>query len=156
MHLSKIVVYVGDILQPKQTIGLVGNSGFVRPRPTTWAPRAGSHLHFMVRLYDAAGNLKWNEYGGAIDPIPFLYYEGMKLPIRFDSDIWWMSNTDSVAHLQTCLKIEFPDLTFEPNGYYGKATNTAVMRLQTRHGISPAIGYVGKLTRQFLNDTYAA
>ena len=159
MHLSKIVVNVGDIVQPKQIIGLVGNSGFVRPRPTTWAPRAGSHLHFMVRMYDISGNIKWNEYGGAIDPIPLLYSEGMKLPIRFTHDLstnWWANpHDDEVAHWQTVLAIEGFAKDYTTNGIFGPKTKRDTSSLQLKYRIEPSSGYFGLKTRTWANEKYA-
>jgi murein DD-endopeptidase MepM/ murein hydrolase activator NlpD len=51
LHLSKILVSVGDIVQPGQVIGLAGQTGQV----------TGPHLHFIMK-YDSK----------TIDPTPFL------------------------------------------------------------------------------------
>ncbi len=41
--------------------------------------------------------------------------------------------------------------TFEPTGYFGQATLRAVIKYQRAKGITPAVGYCGKLTRASLN-----
>lgn len=46
-HLSKILVKSGDIVKKGQVIGLMGNTGNVRPEPTFKNPYNGTHLHFM-------------------------------------------------------------------------------------------------------------
>ncbi len=48
-HLSKILVKQGDTIDLSKALGEVGNTGNVRPLPTTENPQAGTHLHFEVR-----------------------------------------------------------------------------------------------------------
>ncbi len=49
-HTSSIVVSVGDEVEKGQTIGYVGNSGWVIPSPTASNPTGGSHLHIEFRV----------------------------------------------------------------------------------------------------------
>ena len=49
-HTSQIVVSVGDVVEKGQTIGYVGNSGWVIPGPSASNPTAGSHLHIEFRV----------------------------------------------------------------------------------------------------------
>ncbi len=55
-HTSSIVVSVGDFVEKGQTIGYVGNSGWVIPGPTEANPTAGSHLHIEFRINGAHQN----------------------------------------------------------------------------------------------------
>lgn len=50
MHLSDIVVGVGDIVSGGDVIGKVGNTGNVIPVPTYSNPYGGTHLHFGVYI----------------------------------------------------------------------------------------------------------
>lgn len=153
-HLSEIIVKVGERVTEGQVIGLMGNNGFVMPKPTPDRPYDGTHLHFAVRRYINHFS-KNNDYRGFIDPTPLLFSVGEKLPIRLDYNLFVGRGGDSVSWLQTILKIEFPDITFEPIGYFGNQTRLAVIRLQTKYGITPSWGYVGPKTRDFLNKKYS-
>lgn len=51
----------GDTVKQGQVIGTVGNTGNVRPRPSSSNPYAGTHLHFEVRVN-----------GRCVNPIPYL------------------------------------------------------------------------------------
>lgn len=66
----------------------------------------------------------------------------------FDQDLKFGSTGAGVAELQNFLKQE-PKIYPEGivSGYYGNLTRKAVMRFQEKHGISPASGYFGPLTR---------
>lgn len=66
-HLSSTCVSAGDLVAPHDVIGLTGNSGNVRPRPTAENPKAGTHLH--VSLKDFTGGLAGWPYH-LIDPRP--------------------------------------------------------------------------------------
>ena len=55
-HTSQIVVSVGDVVEKGQTIGYVGNSGWVIPGPSASNPTAGSHLHIEFRVNGAHKN----------------------------------------------------------------------------------------------------
>lgn len=68
----------------------------------------------------------------------------------------FFTDPDVVA-LQEILKYEgvFP-LNVDSTGYFGALTLEAVKKLQTKHGITPVSGYVGTITRSYLNKTYGA
>ena len=55
-HTSSIVVSVGDVVEKGQTIGYVGNSGWVIPSPSASNPTGGSHLHIEFRINGAHQN----------------------------------------------------------------------------------------------------
>lgn len=153
-HLADILVKAGDEVKAGQVIGLMGNTGFVFPKPSQEFPYYGTHLHFAVRIYKN-NILQSTQYGGFVDPTPFLFNEGDKLSIHFLYNRFLFAQDDDVAWVQTCLKIEFPDLTFEPTGYYGNLTRKALVRLQEKYEIIPAWGYLYPKTRQFLNRKYS-
>jgi len=157
-HLSAINVQIGKVIQPytgeqKTTdtvIGLVGNSGHVIPKPTERFPYWGSHCHFAVRVYP----YKDYQFGGFVDPAPMLYREGDRFKMRLDRNLYWGMIGNDVAWLQTLLKIEFPNLSWQPTGYYGTLTRQAVIQLQRKYNLKPAHGFVGPLTRKHLADKY--
>lgn len=47
-HMKEIYVKEGEIVSRGQLIGLMGNTGYVVPKPTAKNPLAGTHLHFGV------------------------------------------------------------------------------------------------------------
>lgn len=49
------------------TIGFSGNTGSVRPAPTPSNPKAGSHLHFSIKINGVA-NMPYKDF---IDPVPY-------------------------------------------------------------------------------------
>ena len=83
-HLSKIVVSKDQIVKVGDVIGYVGNSGWVRPRPTEENPNAGAHLHFGLRLKKEDGTFANMDNGwrGYVDPAPYFadakFYKQMK------------------------------------------------------------------------------
>lgn len=60
-----------------ETVAYIGNSGLVRPAPTNECVHCGSHLHFMIYVYEFQNGL-WvklysnNGVEGAVDPLPFI------------------------------------------------------------------------------------
>lgn len=54
-------VEVGDTVKQGQIIGIMGNTGSVRPIPTVDNPSAGTHLHFQIELY-----------GEVVDPLQYV------------------------------------------------------------------------------------
>ena len=63
MHLSQILVSVGQTVERGQRIAKMGNSGEVYPVPSSYSPYAGTHLHFGVNIgYPGRG-------GSPIDPL---------------------------------------------------------------------------------------
>lgn len=160
-HLSRFNIQPGTDVKAGDVIGYVGNSGFVFPEPSTSCPHCGSHLHFAVSRIKLVppGNFDTafikTDYGSFCDPVPFLFKEGDKLPIRFNRDLYWgCPDGDDVSWLQTILKIEFSDIPFEPIGTFGNQTRLAVQRLQRKYGINPILGYCGIKTRTLLNTKY--
>lgn len=149
-HLSDVHVRPGDEVNAWEIIGKVGNTGFVLPKPSSLCPYCGSHLHFACRY--VGGN---NEYGGWIDPTPLLFSDGEKLPVSFKNDLYIGRGGDDVSWLQTILKIEGFAEDYEPIGHFGRKTLRDVIKLQKKYNITPSIGYVGKITRSFLNDKYS-
>lgn len=162
-HISEPTIRPNEWIEPQQplfhfdkTIALIGNTGQVFPKPTREMPYLGSHLHLALRLYDKNGIMRDNEYKGFIDPTPYLYREGQKLPVKFTRNLSIGSEGDDVSWLQTILKIELSnDVKFEPIAHFGTATRIAVSILQKKHGIEPTYGFVGPKTREYLNTTYA-
>lgn len=150
-HLATFEVRVGQVVEALQVIGTMGNSGNVTPRPSPECPLCGTHLHGGLYVPDHA-----NDYGSFVDPLPYLFSEGDKLPIVFGRDLFLGSAGDDVSWLQTCLRIEGFASDYDPIAKFGYKTLRDVVRLQKKHGISPAIGYVGKITRSFLNGKYSA
>ena len=151
-HLSSFQVNVGETVRAFQPIATMGNSGHVFPSPTSACPRCGTHLHAGLQIHG-----KQNEYDSFVDPTPTLFREGNKLPVKFQRMLFVGMSGDDVSWLQTILKIELGDeVPFDPIAYFGTQTLKAVRLLQQRQGISPSYGYVGPMTRKYLNDTYAA
>ena len=150
-HIATFLKNIGDRVKQGDAIGTMGNTGFVRPEPTSLCPYCGTHCHFGLLEHSKKGN----EYGGFIDPTPHLYRPGDRLPLRFYRDLHVGMSGDDVSWLQTCLKIEFKDLPFEPIGYFGMQTLAAVKRYQERYNINPLFGYVGEKTRYSLNAKYS-
>ena len=129
-HLSGFDCGIGQRINAGDTIGRLGNSGFVLPRPTPSNPWLGSHLHFAV-LDNTIAN---NEYGGMVDPVPFLFKEGDKLPISFPRELFYGRSGDDVSWLTTILKIELglKEIYWEGIGYFGWKTLGAVKKLQEK------------------------
>ena len=48
MHLASVNVKVGQVVSRGQKIGTMGNTGEVYPRPTSYSPYSGTHLHFVT------------------------------------------------------------------------------------------------------------
>lgn len=150
-HLSGFEVSVGERVRAWQPIGLMGNSGRVFPVPSPACPRCGSHLHVGVKVHE-----KRTEYNGFIDPVPLLWREGQKLPMRFSRNLFYGCSGDDVSWLQTILRIELKDqIDFEPISYFGVKTLKAVRALQKKYHIMPDYGFFGEKTRLFANNKYA-
>lgn len=68
----------------------------------------------------------------------------------------YFTDPDVVA-LQDILKYEgCMPTNVDSTGYFGALTLEAVKKLQVKHGITPVAGYVGSITRSYLNRTYGA
>lgn len=145
-HLADISVKLGDFVQPGQVIGLMGNTGFVKPEPSPEFPYRGTHLHFAVYLIKNGQRI-------TKDPTPYLYKEGDRLPLFFTRTLTLGSTGDQVSWLQTCLKLSGFAEDYEPINYFGFKTLRDVRRLQIKLGLSP-VGIVGPKTRGLLNAKY--
>jgi len=150
-HLASFLVQIGEKVKAWQPIATMGNSGRVFPTPSPACPRCGTHAHTGLRIHG-----KQNEYNGFVDPTPYLWREGQKLPIKFTRNLFVGSSGDQVSWLQTILKIELKhEVDFEPIAYFGNQTRKAVSLLQKKYGIMPSYGYFGIVTRNLLNEKYA-
>jgi len=156
-HLSDVSIRLGDIVEPHQPIGtpailnkavgLMGNTGFVFPKPSSQFPYRGTHLHFAVSLYKNGKRI-------SLDPTPFLFNTGDRLPIKFTRTLTFGSTGDEVSWLQTCLKLIGFAEDYEPVAYFGPKTLRDVRKLQASRGWSPA-WVVGPKTREYLNSKYS-
>lgn len=151
-HLSEIMVVIGQKIKAGDLLGLAGNTGLCRPAPTQQYPYNGVHLHYGKYVYGK----------GFIDPAIDLIIVsapdiiGDKLPIYFGRDLFLGRRGDDVAWLQTVLKLELDDkVDFEPTGYFGFKTRSAVKKLQEKYYISPILGYCGTKTRKLLNGRWS-
>jgi len=151
LHLSAFNnISIGQTIKAGEIIGYMGNTGGVRSSNYN-LEHPGTHLHFGVKIHG-----RKNEYNSYVDPTPMLFREGDRLPYKLVNDLWILSQGDNVSFLQTCLKLEFPDLPFEPIGYFGNQTRNAVSRFQAKYLLSPTAGYCGPKTRRVLNQRYSA
>jgi len=144
-HLSQFSdnVRIGHKITQGQVIGLMGNSGFVRPLPTQDKPRNGTHLHFAKKVHGLH-----NDYNGFVDPVIHMIVIGEKLPIYFARDLFIGRSGDDCSWLQTCLKLEGFAEDYEPIGFFGNKTMRDVRLFQKKYNIKPAIGYFGPKTRK--------
>lgn len=159
-HLADFTIDSIKNKQGKQgdIIGLMGNTGFVYPKPNNTCPECpyyGTHLHFGVFYKDKDGKDIITEHDGYVDPVPHLFNEGDKLPVRFIRDLFLGSNGDDVAWLQSILKIEGFGEDYDTIGLFGPKTMSDVIRLQSRYGLTPQLGFVGSKTRAFINNKYS-
>ena len=155
-HLSDVTVKPGDDVKLWDVIGLMGNTGFVLPKPTRWCPYCGTHLHFACRIYNEDKTIKYGDYGGFVDPTPWLYTAGKKLQIIFSRDLYLGRMGNDVSWLQTLLKIEGFAKDYEPIGFFGMKTLRDCIKLQKKYFITPALGYVGPKTRLLMNNRYSS
>jgi len=149
-HLSEIQVVIGQQVKQGEVIGLMGNTGFVRPEPTSQQPRNGTHLHFGVAIKG-----KQSEYGDFVDPTSYLIKDGDRLPIYFARDLYFGRSGDDVSWLQICLKLEGFAEDYEPIGFFGGKTMRDVRKLQEKYFLTPTIGYCGPKTRKLLVERWS-
>lgn len=156
-HLADFEIKAGSSGKQGETIGKMGNTGQVFPKPSNTCalcPYFGTHLHTAWRGYDKNGKIIDNDFDGYRDPVPFLFQEGDRLPVIFNRDMYPGVSGNDVAWLQTVLKLEGFGEDYEPLGYFGSKTLRDVIKLQKKHSISPALGFVGPKTRSYLNNKY--
>ncbi len=73
-HMSEVLVKAGQEVSTGQLIGRMGNSGSVRPEPTTTDPYSGTHDHFGLSI--------WDNGWVAIDPMP--YFSAKTIALNFN------------------------------------------------------------------------
>lgn len=123
----------------------------------------GDHLHLGLKAMYGPNPLESGNYDqdngvmGAIDPMPFFdgtfAYDENKA-ITFMRDLFYGRSGDDVRELQAIL-IELGYLPSDClTGFFGFKTLGAVIKYQQINSISPAWGYVGRLTRISLNKKY--
>lgn len=150
MHLSDFAddLEAGDILEPGDLIGYVGNTGNAAGGPT--------HLHFEIRK------------GAALDPYPRLTRvlnseelaevgESAGLSQLFTRDLEVGMEGEDVRLLQVFLNgkgflvaqagVGSPG---QETNYFGSLTQKALARYQAAQSIAPAAGYFGPKTRAHL------
>lgn len=69
---------------------------------------------------------------------------------QFNKNLYLGMRNGDVLNLQHRL-VKDGYATYEPSGYFGLATLASVIKYQKANNISPAVGYVGLLTRTALN-----
>jgi hypothetical protein len=132
---NKTIVY-----QQGDTIGRMGNNGFVRPAPTPEKPLNGTHLHLGLGV-----KLPGEQNFTMVDPLLFLDINSpFRIPFLFTKNLYIGMTDPDVTELQRRIGLS------TPTGYFGWITYRAVVRYQKANGISPT-GFVGTLTRASLN-----
>ena len=79
----------------------------------------------------------------------------MKPHYAFNNNLIFGMNNDEVKKLQECLKYD-GEFNYPTNtGYFGGYTLKAVKDFQLKYGIKPVWGFVGKITRNKLNELFS-
>lgn len=180
-HLRDVGVSVGTRVSDGQSIGTMGNTGFVISGNTPYwgnAPAGrGVHLHFGARECSET-NTGWmtqystgrivyiknyqNGFKGSVDPLPLLPPAIPAFSHQFLVDLVYGDQSGEVRALQQALKIdgEFPQSVPE-TGFYGYITLRAVKDFQRKYGIiswgtpgTTGYGRVGLKTRTKLNELF--
>lgn len=149
-HCSEVLITSQKEVSAGDVIALAGNTGLVNPLPTKEAPYNAVHLHFGVK----DNTILNNEYNKFIDPVPFLYRIGNRLPMHFTRDLFFGIEGADVSHLQTIFTIEGFAQDYQPIEFFGDRTLRDAKLFQERYGVLPAKGYVGSKTRAILNTMY--
>ena len=79
---------VGKYFTSDQYIGMMGNTGYVIPKPTASNPDAGTHLHLEVtpcRIYKDNICATWSKYTAFIKKSISNGYKGPRAVINFPS-----------------------------------------------------------------------
>lgn len=180
-HLSEILVKEGDVVKAGDTIGRMGNTGFVvsdsqnvfwdGKKTTNTHP--GTHLHVTFKhyipyeSYIPSGSVLLNSpkldkkivildyytngYLGGVDPAPFFGLGNAK--VLFTKDMKEGDQNGDVRNLQIMLGVT-------PTGYYGPKTKAAVLSFQINNGVPLSFWeryvargkYCGPKTREKLNS----
>lgn len=149
-HLSGFNCNIGQEVKAGEIIGLMGNTGFVRPLPTQEKPYNGTHLHLGVLFHEYN-----NDYDGFVDPVPFMAKDKDRLPLYFPKDLFIGSSGDYVSWLQSCLALEGLAGDYDPIGYFGLKTLRDVKKLQEKYQIYPQYGYFGLKTRNLITRRWS-
>lgn len=159
-----------------ETIGYIGNSGWVIPKPTVQTPFGGSHLHLGLgikkpgemnaTMVDPSLYFDLNDpFRGADDPTrdkpvddwaaanggtqppipPVPPIPPAPVPFKFTKNLYFGLQDPDVIELQKRLGVSPTYIGFGPK------TLAAVIQYQKAHGITPAVGFVGPITRNSLN-----
>lgn len=154
-HLADFCITPSTKGKAGDVIGLMGNTGYVFPKPTQVNPYFGTHAHVGIRFYNGNTPIITQFAGNYVDPLPYLFTKGQNIGSAafLYNDLMIGSYGDQVSALQSLLTLEgtFAD---EPTGQFGPRTFKAVVTFQKLKGIS-ATGYVGPKTRSLLNNIYA-
>jgi len=175
-HCSKIHVKVGDVVKEGDHIADEGNKGVVYSggQRITRSMQAngdkrGSHRHVQKRVLRASKEMKrYKAYlrnaGGVYSDKDGNYYElvdytnGYHGCVDFTKPLWrrdlfQLRRGYDVELLQRALVLQgYAD--FEPTGYFGNLTRQALAKFQKEAGLTPSVGYCGRLTRRVLNSIY--
>lgn len=129
-------------------------NGFIFEHPNTWG---GSTTPEWPTVWDKDGicTIDWNKYKMTeawvphYTPIPVIVNRP-NLPVHqpLSQNLYFGCKNDDVKRLQHVLGV-LPE-----SGYFGILTMRAVIAYQKANGISPAVGFVGPLTRASLNAKY--
>lgn len=172
-HVSEIDCTIGQQVKVGDVIAKEGNHGTVYSGNTliTLAMQAagdhdGHHRHYQKRPVFKTKNPGTNQVlttaNGAYYNDGFYqvydYQNGFNGCVNWDAPLFNRSlglfNTGyDVFLLQRALVLE-GYATFDPTGYFGPLTRSAVQRYQKAKGLEQ-VGSVGPLTRQALNATYS-
>jgi hypothetical protein len=172
-HVSEIDCAIGQQVKAGDIIAKEGNHGtvysgnvLITPAMQAAGDHRGAHRHYQKRPVIKTQQLRgvglqtasgiYRDEGG-------YYYQVYDYNNGFNGCVDWtrplfarelgiLSSGYDVLLLQRALIREgFAD--FQPTGYFGLLTRAAVKRLQLAHAI-PETGYVGPLTRAYLNWRY--
>lgn len=169
IHLSSVVYNVAPGADSPvrflmgETIGYLGNSGIVSPKPTLQNPFGGSHAHLGLGIKNP-GEANYtmvdpslyfdiaNPFYGPDDPSrdnPVLEWAGIKPPVvtQFTREMGFGMYGEDVRALQKVLGMPESLQT----GYFGYVTKGYVYLYQISNGITPRTGYVGPKTLAVLN-----
>lgn len=174
IHLSSVIYTVAQGENSSirflmgETIGYLGNSGMVSPKPTLQNPFGGSHAHLGLGIKNP-GEANYTmvdpslyfdlaqPFYGPDDPEkdkPVYEWAGMNGPVvppvttpfKFNKNLYFGLQNPDVIELQKRLGV-FPTYIG-----FGPKTLAAVIQYQKAHGITPAVGFVGPITRNSLNQ----
>jgi len=176
-HVSLISVYMGDKIKEGDIIGQEGNFGkvfsgniLVSEVRKKNGDLAGSHRHSQKRpLYKVKATRSGKRYvhtpGGLYRDKEGYYYEYVFPYHKYAGCVNWLlplfrrrltvgSTGYEVYLLQRAMKVDNLAADWNPTGYFGPLTLSAVRKFQKRYGYTPAFG-TGPKTRAVLNSKYS-